>query len=80
MENKHLYFLLTQKKHNIFMDNTASVVALYIRYKQMQLDTGWYLAKIHYIHYSPAKRGFVDEVKYWRYSSARDNEGTDDLI
>ena len=38
------------------------------------------IAKINYIHYNPVKRGFVDEAKHWRYSSARDYEGADGLI
>jgi REP element-mobilizing transposase RayT len=36
--------------------------------------------KISYIHYNPVKRGYVDEAKHWRYSSARDYEGVDGLI
>ena len=38
------------------------------------------IAKINYIHHNPVKRGFVDEGKHWRYSSARDYEGIDGLI
>ena len=38
------------------------------------------IAKINYIHHNPVKRGFVDEAKHWRYSSARDYEGIDGLI
>ena len=30
--------------------------------------------KIKYIHENPVKRGYVDEAKHWRYSSARDYE------
>jgi len=36
--------------------------------------------KINYIHNNPIKRGYVDEAKYWRYSSARDYEGVDGLV
>ncbi len=38
------------------------------------------LEKINYIHNNPVKRGYVDEAKYWRYSSARDYEGVDGLV
>ncbi len=38
------------------------------------------IAKINYIHHNPVKRGYVDEAKHWRYSSARDYEGIDGLI
>jgi putative transposase len=36
--------------------------------------------RINYIHNNPVKRGYVDEAKCWRYSSARDYEGIDGLI
>jgi putative transposase len=38
------------------------------------------IAKINYIHLNPVKRGYVDEAKHWRYSSARDYEGIKGLI
>ena len=38
------------------------------------------LQKIEYIHNNPLKRGYVDEAKHWRYSSARDYEGTKGLL
>jgi len=38
------------------------------------------LQKIEYIHNNPVKRGYVDEAKHWRYSSARDYEGTKGLL
>ena len=31
--------------------------------------------KVDYIHQNPVKRGFVDEVVHWRYSSARNYLG-----
>ena len=36
--------------------------------------------RINYIHNNPIKRGYVDEAKHWRYSSARNYEGMDGLI
>ena len=47
--------------------------------KLMQTDA-MMIAKIKYIHENPVKRGYVDEPKYWRYSSARDYEGVEGLI
>jgi len=38
------------------------------------------MEKIRYIHENPVKRGYVDEAKHWRYSSARDYEGIPGLI
>lgn len=36
--------------------------------------------RINYIHQNPVKRGYVDEAKHWRYSSARDYEENVGLI
>ncbi|RGP39575.1 hypothetical protein BPTFM16_02779 [Altererythrobacter insulae] len=36
--------------------------------------------KIEYIHQNPVKRGYVDQAKHWRYSSARDYEGENGLL
>ena len=38
------------------------------------------IEKIKYIHENPVKRGYIDEPKHWRYSSARDYEDIDGLI
>ncbi len=38
------------------------------------------LQKINYIHHNPVRRGYVDEPRHWRYSSARDYEGNEGLI
>ena len=37
-------------------------------------------SKINYIHHNPVKRGYIDEAAHWRYSSARDYEGTRGLL
>ena len=39
-----------------------------------------FIDRVNYIHYNPVKRGYVDEAKHWRYSSARDYEGKRGLI
>jgi putative transposase len=36
--------------------------------------------KIEYIHNNPLRRGYIDEVKHWRYSSARNYEGMVGLL
>ena len=38
------------------------------------------LQKIEYIHSNPVRRGYVDEPKHWRYSSARNYEGMRGLL
>ena len=45
-----------------------------IQTEQMMIE------KINYIHNNPIKRGYVDEAKHWRYSSARDYENSNGLI
>jgi putative transposase len=36
--------------------------------------------KIDYIHFNPVKRGFVNQPEYWRYSSACNKDGENNLI
>ena len=36
--------------------------------------------KVDYIHHNPVKRGYVDEAKHWRYSSARNYAGKEGLL
>jgi putative transposase len=38
------------------------------------------IQKIEYIHNNPVQRGYVDEPKHWRYSSARNYEGEKGLL
>ena len=45
-----------------------------IQTEQMMIE------KITYIHNNPIKRGYVDEAKHWRYSSARDYAGRTGLV
>ena len=47
--------------------------------KLMQTDS-MMIAKIKYIHENPVKRGYVDDAVHWRYSSARDYEGSLGLL
>jgi len=48
-----------------------------MRYTNQHIDNK---NRIKYIHYNPVKRGYIDEAKHWRYSSARDYEGEKGLI
>ena len=50
-----------------------------IQPKLMQTDA-MMISKIKYIHHDPIKRGYVDEAVHWRYSSARDYEGSNGLL
>jgi REP element-mobilizing transposase RayT len=36
--------------------------------------------KVEYIHNNPVRRGYIDEAKEWRYSSARNYEGEQGLV
>jgi len=44
------------------------------------VDDKMMIDRINYIHNNPIKRGYVDEAKHWRYSSARDYEDEKGLI
>ena len=47
---------------------------------QQILDVEMMRQKVGYIHYNPVRRGFVDEMVHWRYSSARNYMGQEGLI
>ena len=36
--------------------------------------------KVNYIHQNPVKRGYVDKAEHWRYSSARNYQGSEGLL
>lgn len=38
------------------------------------------IQKNEYIHDNPVRRGYVEEAKHWRYSSARNYEGMEGLL
>ena len=38
------------------------------------------IQKIDYIHNNPVRRGYVDEAREWRYSSARNYGGMEGLL
>jgi len=38
------------------------------------------IQKIKYIHNNPVRRGYVEEAKHWRYSSARNYEGMEGVL
>ena len=50
-----------------------------IQPKRIQ-DEAMMIERINYIHQNPLKRGYVDEAKHWRYSSARDYEEIQGLL
>ena len=70
-------FIFYKKAHK--KDRTYQIWQEGYQPKLMQTDT-MMIAKIKYIHENPVKRGYVDESKHWRYSSARDYEGINGLI
>ncbi len=50
-----------------------------IQPKLIQSDS-MMMTNINYAHNNPIKRGYVDNASHWRYSSARDYEGSCGLI
>jgi len=82
LENENVRTILDQlafykKAHK--SDRTYQVWQEGLQPKLMQTDV-MMISKIKYIHHNPIKRGYVDEAKHWRYSSARDYEGVDGLL
>jgi len=82
LENENVRTILDQlafykKAHK--SDRTYQVWQEGLQPKLMQTDV-MMISKIKYIHHNPIKRGYVDEAKHWRYSSARDYEGVNGLL
>ena len=71
---KFQFYKKTHKK-----DRTYQIWQEGYQPKLIQTNT-MMISKIKYIHHNPVKRGYVDEAKHWRYSSARDYEGLNGLI
>ena len=36
-----------------------------------------YLQKMNYIHLNPVRKGYVEQVEHWKYSSARNRVSRD---
>jgi len=70
-------FQFYKKAHKI--DRTYQIWQEGYQPKLIQSDA-MMISKINYIHHNPVKRGYIDEAKHWRYSSARDYEGLEGLI
>lgn len=47
---------------------------------QQIADEAMLRQKLEYMHYNPVRRGYVDDPRHWRYSSARDYAGAEGLI
>jgi REP element-mobilizing transposase RayT len=61
----------TKTKHQVWQERFQPQL---VRNENMMIET------VNYIHQNPVKRGYVDDAVHWRYSSARDYEGTDGII
>jgi REP element-mobilizing transposase RayT len=61
----------TQAQYQLWQEGISPKL---IQSEKMMID------RINYIHNNPVKRGYVDEAKHWRYSSARDYEGVLGLL
>ncbi len=70
-------FQFYKKAHKV--DKTYQLWQEGYQPKLIQTDA-MMINKIQYIHENPVKRGYVDNAIHWRYSSARDYEGTVGLI
>ncbi|MEA3315549.1 MAG: transposase [Campylobacterota bacterium] len=88
---KNILKLLQERNITTILDQLAFYKKAHKKTAQYQLwqegyqpklikDDKMMIQKINYIHQNPVKRGFIDEARYWRYSSARDYEGIKGLI
>ncbi|MEA1913764.1 MAG: transposase [Campylobacterota bacterium] len=68
------FYKKAHKKQSTYQLWQEGISPRLIQNDQMMLD------RINYIHNNPIKRGYIEEAKYWRYSSARDYEGVKGLI
>jgi len=82
--NLYAYVILENHLHMIINsdDLSQSTYQLWQEGFQLKLiqSEKMFIDRVNYIHYNPVKRGYVDEAKHWRYSSARDYEGKRGLI
>ncbi|MDO9266954.1 MAG: transposase [Sulfurimonas sp.] len=68
------FYKKAHKKETIYQLWQEGIQPKLIKDEKMMIE------RINYIHQNPVKRGYIDDAKYWRYSSARDYEGVDGLI
>jgi len=88
---KELIKLLQQENVKTILDQLAFYKKAHKKDREYQVwqegmqpkliqDDAMMKNKIDYIHNNPVKRGYVDEAKHWRYSSARDYDGSEGLL
>lgn len=88
---KELLALLKEKNTKTLLEQFAFYKKAYKRdttyqiweeglHPQLMQTDRMMIDKIHYIHNNPVKRGYVDKPHHWRYSSARNYEGTEGLL
>jgi len=88
---KNLLKLLQQSNATTILDQLAFYKKAHKKETTYQLwqegiqpklikDDKMMIDRINYIHNNPVKRGYIDDAKYWRYSSARDYEEIKGLI
>ena len=82
LQEQNVSTILDQLKFYKKAHKTESEYQLWQEGYQPKLIQGerMFIDRVNYMHYNPVKRGYVDEAKHWRYSSARDYEGIEGLI
>ncbi|MEA2016859.1 MAG: transposase [Campylobacterota bacterium] len=68
------FYKKAHKKETTYQLWQEGIQPKLIKNEKMMID------RIHYIHNNPVKRGYIEDAKYWRYSSARDYEDIMGLI
>ncbi len=68
------FYKKAHKKNTTYQLWQEGIQPKLIKDDKMMID------RINYIHNNPVKRGYIEEARYWRYSSARDYEDIKGLI
>ncbi len=68
------FYKKAHKKNTTYQLWQEGIAPKLIQSDKMMID------RINYIHNNPVKRGYIEDAKCWRYSSARDYEGVEGLI
>ena len=82
LEQNNKGWLLNQLKFYKKRNKTKSNYQVWQEgfHPELILNEEMLIQKIEYIHYNPAKRGFVDMPEHWRYSSCHDHSLNDQAM
>jgi REP element-mobilizing transposase RayT len=82
LEERKVYFLLKQLEFFKARHKTDRTHQFWLEGSHPELiaDDEMMWQKLEYMHNNPVKRGYVDDPVHWRYSSARNYAGQQDVL